>query len=77
MYLREVIFGQEQEIQKSHGRVSWIALLAMVALLFGVAWHYGIIASLSLTLRDVTAAVWDMISDLAASIGDLLHYIFK
>ncbi len=77
MYFREVIFGQEQEIPKEHVRVGRIVLLATIALLVGAAWHYGIISSFVLILRDLLAAVWDILSDVAASLGDLLHYVLR
>ena len=77
MYFREVIFGQEQEIPKEHVRVGRIVLFATFALLVGVAWHYGIITSLALILRDLLAAVWNILSDVATSLGDLLHYLLR
>ena len=75
MYFREVIFGQELEHPKAHTTASRLALLSSIAVLGGIAWHYGIITFLAVILRDSVVGIWKMLCDVAASIGNFLPYL--
>ncbi len=73
---REVIFGQTTEAQKASSRRRWIALL-VIAFLIGMAWHYGIITSAALLLKQLAVAIWNMLCDMADAVGDFLQYISR
>ena len=74
----DTLSRQEPEISKE-GRVGmWIAILAIavcVPPLFIVAWHYGIVTSATLILKDIIVSVRTMLHDMAAALKDLWQYI--
>jgi hypothetical protein len=73
-YMREVIFGQEPDIQKSNSKARVLAFLVIV-LIFVLAWQNGIIASAALVLRTVAMGIWDMLCDVGSACGDFLKYV--
>ncbi len=72
MYFREIFFPEGSPKRMSRG---WIVLV-VIALLIGVAWHYGIITSVALALKPLVGSLWDMLSDMATAITDVLQYVF-
>ena len=56
----------------------WIAILAIavcVPPLSVVAWHYGMVTSTALILKDIIVSVGTMLHDMAAALKDLWQYI--
>ncbi len=65
-WLRVMIFRQERETPKRprDGKWSIIALVLLIAIFVGLLGASGILA-----------AIWDMLCDIAAAIGDFIKYI--
>ena len=69
MWLRERLFPQEEKIPKRRRDRKWIRILA-IALLVAVAWEY-------LGLKIVVIAIWNMLCDVAAALGDFWQYVLN
>ncbi len=54
----------------------WIAIPA-VALLAGMAWHYGIIASVARTLMAIVVNIWDLLCDVGRIFRDVVKTVFS
>ncbi len=75
MYFREIFFGQDAPVQRhiSAGRI----VILLIALLVGVAWHYGIITAAVLALKPILGGIWTMLSEMAAAIRDFLQFLLS
>ena len=71
---RDMIFGRNLDSTKPPIRGPLIAILVL-ALLLGVAWHYGIITSTTLVLKDLAVGIWNMLCSIATAVGDFLQYL--
>jgi len=73
MDFREQIFGRELEpTERPARRGRWISILILLVLL-GIAWRFGIPAS----VKDIGIAIWNMLCDVAATIGDLINIFLR
>jgi len=76
MYFREMIFGQELESPKRQSG-GWLIAVLAIALLLGLAWHYGLVISIALALKDFGVGIWNMLCDFASSCGDFLQFVLS
>ncbi len=72
MYFREIIFGQEMEVRETGTGRKWGVILA-IALLLGIAWHYGIVNAVVLTSKDAVAGILDDLRDDVSFVSSLRH----
>jgi len=54
----------------------WFAIPVAV-FLFVVAWHYGIVASITLVLKDVFVIIWNMLLGVAGFIRDSWQCVLR
>jgi hypothetical protein len=76
MWTRDTHSGQDPEIPKKGMGAIWIAI-PVIAFLLVVAWHYGILTSAALILKDVVVSIWNMLRDIAAALRDFWQYILR
>ena len=74
MYFREIIFGQEPGTREARGKGRWMAIMT-IPLLFGIAWHYGVITSIELASKDIVAALWAQIQNVAEFLKSLQQFM--
>ncbi len=63
-------------VSKMGSIVRWAAILA-VALLVGMAWHYGIITSVALSLMGIVVGIWNLLCDVGSAFRDVLKNVFS
>jgi len=54
-----------------------LVLGLMLGIMIRAGWDFGIIPTLSLTLREVSAALWTMVKDSAAAWGDFFQFVIE
>ena len=76
MYLREESLGSVHAVHKEPISGNRIALLVLVILL-GLAWHFGIVASVASALQPVAKGIWDMLRDAATSVEGFIKFVLS
>lgn len=74
--------GKNPAISERQRRTNWFIIQGLtLGLMLGIAvraaWDYGIIYSLTLTLSELSAALWTMLQDSAAAGWDFIKVIFR
>ncbi len=74
--------GKDPAISKRQRRANWFIIQGLVlGLMLGIAiraaWDYGVIFSLTLTLRELSATLWTMLQNSAAACWDFIQVIFR
>ena len=76
MWTRDTHPGQYPEVPKKGMGAIWIAI-PVIAFLLVVAWHYGILTSAALILKDIIVSVRTMLHDAAAGLKDLWQHVLN
>jgi len=76
MWTGDTHSGQDPKIPKKGIGAIWIAI-PVIAFLLVAAWHYGILASAALILKDVVVSIRNMLHDMAAVLRDFWQYLLR